>query len=82
MSFISATLLKEEPCCKFMSKHDIKNYFRQFTKTLIICFQWNITHRDLVMCNYAWLEQLNICAKYGILSDKNIRFIGENLQII
>ena len=27
-----------------MLKHDIKNYFRQFTKTL--------THTDLVLCNY------------------------------
>ena len=23
--FVSCTLLKEEPCCKFMLKHDIKN---------------------------------------------------------
>ena len=35
---ISGTLLKEESCCKFMLKHDIKNYFRQFTKTLTIFF--------------------------------------------
>ena len=26
------------------------------------------THR--LMCNYVWLEQLNVCAKYGIFSDK------------
>ena len=38
ISFISGTLLKEEPCCKFMLKHDIKNYFRQFTKTLSFVF--------------------------------------------
>ena len=31
--FISGTLLKEEPCVKFMLKHEIKNYFRQFTKS-------------------------------------------------
>ena len=37
ISFISDTLLNEEPC-KFMLKHDIKNYFRQFTKSLNICF--------------------------------------------
>ena len=52
ISFISGTLLKEKPCCKFMSKHDIKNYFRQFTKTLSICFQCNTTHTDLLMRNY------------------------------
>ena len=57
--------MKEEPCCKFMLKHDIKNCFRQFTNT----FQLNTTDTDLVVCNYIWLEQLNICAKYGILSD-------------
>ena len=52
ISFISGTLLKEKPRCKFMSKYDIKNYFRQFTKTLSICFQWNKTQRDLLLCNY------------------------------
>ena len=41
ISFISGTLLKEKPCCKFMLKYDIKNYFRQFTKVLSICFQRN-----------------------------------------
>ena len=45
ISFISGTIFKEKPCCKFMSKRDIKNYFRKFTKTLSICFQWNITHK-------------------------------------
>ena len=59
-----------------MLKYDIKNYFRQFTKTLIICFQWNTTHTGFVMCNYDWLEQLNVCTKYGIVSDKNVCFIG------
>ena len=33
---ISGTLFKEETCCKFMLKLDIKNYFRQFTKSLSI----------------------------------------------
>ena len=32
ISFISGTLLKEELCCKFMLKHDIKNYSEKFTK--------------------------------------------------
>ena len=32
ISFISGTLLREESCCKFMLKYDIKNYLRQFTK--------------------------------------------------
>ena len=39
-------ILKQEPWCKFMLKHDIKNYFQQFTKTLSICFQWITTHKD------------------------------------
>ena len=70
MSFISGTL-KDESCCKFMLKHDIKNYFQQFTKTLTICFQWNANY-----VNIFWFKQWNVCAKYGILSDKDIRFIG------
>ena len=28
--FITGTLLKEEPCCKFTLTHGIKNYFKQF----------------------------------------------------
>ena len=62
-----------------MLKHDIKNYFRQFMKTLIICYSWNTKHTNLVMCNYAWPEQLNACAKYGIFSDKNLPFVRLNL---
>ena len=34
ISFINDTLLNEEPCCKFMLKHDIKNYFGQLTKSI------------------------------------------------
>ena len=49
-------------------KYDIKNY-------LVNTWWKNYLLTDLVMCNYVWLEQLNICAKYGILSDKSIRFI-------
>ena len=74
ISFISGTLLKEEPCCKFILKYDIKNYFRHFRTTLAVCFQWNTTHIDLVMCNYVWLEQLNVCVRYRIPSNKNILF--------
>ena len=46
ISFISDTLLREGPSCKYMLKHDIKYYFRQFTKTLSILFpvKYN-THR-------------------------------------
>ena len=73
--FISGAILKEEPCCKFILKHDIKKHFRQFTKTLRICFHWNTKHADLVMCNCVWLEQLNVFVGYVIISD-NIRFIG------
>ena len=53
-----------------MLKHDIENYFRQFRKPLSICLQWNITYTDLVIYNYLWFDQLNVCAIYGILSDK------------
>ena len=63
-SFLSGTLLKEELCCKFMLKHEVKNFFSYFTKTLSVCFKWNTTRTDLVMCNYVWLEQLNDCAKF------------------
>ena len=59
-----------------MLKHDTQNYLRQFTKTLNTCFQWNTTHRDFLMYDYFWLELVNVCAKYGILSDKYIRSIG------
>ena len=58
-----------------MLKHDIKKYFWQSAKTLSICFQWNTTHSDLLMCNCFWFEQLNVSGKYGILSDQYIRFI-------
>ena len=76
VSFISVNFLSEEPCCKFILEHDIKNYSRQVTKTLIICFQCNTTGTDLVICSCVWLGQINGCAKYGILSDKNIHCIG------
>ena len=38
-SFMSGTLLKEEPCCKFMLNYNIKSYFREFTKTSSLCTQ-------------------------------------------
>ena len=47
-----------------MLKHEVKNFFSYFTKTLSVCFKWNTTRTDLVMCNYVWLEQLNDCAKF------------------
>ena len=62
--------MKEEPYCKFMLKHDIKNYLRQFRKTFSMCFQLNALYTELVMRNYFRLEQ------YGILSYKYTRFIG------
>ena len=74
ISFISGTLFNEEPCCKFMLKNDIKNYFRQFIKTLSISFQWNTSHTDLGISSCVWLEQLNVCTKYGILSEKKCLF--------
>ena len=67
ISLTSGTLLKDESYCKFILKNDLKNYFRQFTKTLNICFQRNTIHTDLVMRNCILLEQLNICAEYGII---------------
>ena len=77
ISFISGTLLKKEPCCKFMLKYDIKNYFRQLKKTLSTFFQWNTANSDLLMCNYVWLKQLNVCAKYEILLNKYIYFLDK-----
>ena len=68
ISFIGGTLLNDEPC-KFMLKSDIKNYFQKFTKTFSTSFQWNTTYTDLAMRDY-------VCAKYGILTDKYIQFIG------
>ena len=44
ISLTSGTLLKDGSCCKFVLKNDLKNYFRQFTKTLNICFQRNTIH--------------------------------------
>ena len=52
VSFVNGTLLKEEPCCNFMLKHDIKYYFQQSTKTLSTCFQWNTAHKDLFSIIY------------------------------
>ena len=75
ISFVRGTLFKEEPCCKYMLKYDIKNHLRQFTKTFIQ-FQWSTTHGDLVMCNYVWLEHLTVGVKYGFLLDKTNCFIG------
>ena len=31
---LNSVLLKDEPCCKFMLKYEIQNYFRQFMKIL------------------------------------------------
>ena len=56
ISFISGTLLKEEPCWKFMLKYDIENSFQQLTKTLLSILSSEIQHTELVMCNYVWLN--------------------------
>ena len=34
ISFISVTLLQNQPCYKFMLTYDIENYLQQFTKFL------------------------------------------------
>ena len=34
------------------------------------------------MCNYIQIEQLNVCTKYGILSDKYICFIRQFVNCI
>ena len=47
ISFTRGPLLKEKPCCKFILKYDIKNYFENF-----IVSSENTTQTDLVMCNY------------------------------
>ena len=44
--------MKEEPYCKFILKHDTENYLWQFMKNLIIRFQWNAAHTDLVNMYY------------------------------
>ena len=44
-------------------------------------FLWKTKRTHFVMCSYVWLEQVNVCATYGIVSDKSIRFIGYNLEI-
>ena len=64
----------EEPFSKFMLKLDIENYFRQWTKIQAFASS-GIQHTQTCW----WLEQLSICAKYWILPNKNIRFIGQNL---
>ena len=56
ISFISDTLLKEEPCWKFMLKYDSENSFQQLTKTLLSILSSEIQHTELVMCNYVWLN--------------------------
>ena len=76
ISFLSGTLIAEDPWCTFTLKQDIKNYLWQSTKTLSICFRWNTAHTDLRMCYCIWLEQLNVCAKYENLSDKSVCFTG------
>ena len=71
ISFISGPHLKEEPCCKFMLKHDIKSYIDNLRK-LESFTSSEIQHiqKDLAIFNYVWLEQLGACVIYGILSDK------------
>lgn len=56
VSFISGTLSKNKPCCKFMLTCDIENYLQEFMKTLSHLFQRNTTHTDLVMSNGSWLR--------------------------
>ena len=51
ISFIGGTLLKEKPFSKFMLKHDIKDYYRQFTKILSFVPS-DIQHTDFLICNY------------------------------
>ena len=53
-----------------MIKYGMKNYFTKTFKYLL-SLKCN-AHR---LGNYVWPEQLNVCAKNGNLSDKNIRFI-------
>ena len=70
ISFISDALLNKGPCCKFLLKQNIKNYLRQFIKTLSIAFQRDAIHTHLVTSNYFWFEQLNASATYQTLSNK------------
>ena len=52
-----------------MLKHDIENYDENFKHLFPLKYN---THRF----GNVWLEQLNVCVKYGILSNKDIGFIG------
>ena len=47
-SFLNSVLLTDKPCCKFMLKYVVQNYFRKFTKILSqeFNFQLNKTHTD------------------------------------
>ena len=38
--------------------------FQQFTKTLIVCFQWNTAEKNLLVYIYVWLVQCNVCVEY------------------
>ena len=46
ISFISGPILKNQLCCKFMLKYDMKYYLGQFMKTLNNLLWKNITHEQ------------------------------------
>ena len=51
---MSNTLLKKEPCCKFLKNYNIKKYFQQFAKIRpLFSVKYN-TQRKMFDC--VWLE--------------------------
>ena len=51
---MSNTLLKKEPCCKFLKNYNIKKYFQQFAKIRpLFSVKYN-TQRQMFDC--VWLE--------------------------
>ena len=57
-----------------MLKYDTQNCFKQFTKTLKLCFQWNATQIEMAMCNCVWPKQSNVYTKCGIVPDQTSVF--------
>ena len=55
ISFISETLLKEEPLRKFMLNHEIKNYFRPHS--LILAYVLLIIFRKKIFLNNVVLQR-------------------------
>ena len=80
------TLLNDEPCCKFTLKHDIKNYFRQFTKTLNISWQcvcMCVCACVCVVClNTSTVKASSVCSDFlGILEGTDQQSCVEEITL-